>query len=77
MIRMNRFVILICLVFAFGMVGCNEPQVPVNPKAPAGTNPYVSGSPQERIQNIQNDPTLTAQEKEFRIKAIKERNNLQ
>lgn len=74
---MNRFMSFCCLALALCVVGCNEPQVPVNPKPPAGTNPYVSGSPQERIQAIQNNPTLTAQEKEFRIKAIKERNNIQ
>lgn len=41
-----------------------------------GSNPRAGGSPQERIANIQSNPTLTPAEKAMRIKAVKERNHL-
>lgn len=74
---MNRTTLFGGILLLLSVVGCNEPSVPVNPKAPAGTNPHVSGSPEERIKAIQENATLSPEEKAFRIKAIKERNNIQ
>jgi len=50
--------------------GCGESV----PESPVGSR--VSGSPEERIQAIQNDPRLTEQEKAQRIAVVKQRNNL-
>jgi hypothetical protein len=69
--------IAIATMAAVGILaaGCGE-SVPVNPLPKDGSNPHVSGTPQERIANIQADPMLTPEERAQRIKAIKERNNL-
>jgi hypothetical protein len=56
--------------------GCGD-SPPVNPVPTDGSNPHVSGSPQERIKNIEADPTLTPAEKAQRIGVIKERNHIQ
>lgn len=55
--------------------GCEEP-VPTNPKTSGPGNPYVSGSPEERIKRIEGDVALTPEEKSQRIAVIKQRNNL-
>lgn len=65
----------ICIAAGVVAAGCEEP-VPTNPKPANGANPYVSGSPEERIKGIQANPDLTVEEKERRIAVIKQRNNL-
>lgn len=55
--------------------GCEQP-VPTNPKPANGANPYVAGSPEERIKGIEANPDLTPEEKARRIAVIKQRNNL-
>jgi len=69
-----RNLIIVAALAAIG-AGCGE-SVPVNPMPKDGSNPYVSGSPQERIKNIEADTTLTPEEKSRRIAVIKERNHL-
>jgi hypothetical protein len=65
----------ICIAAGVVAAGCGE-SVPTNPKPADGTNPYVSGSPEERIKSIQQNPELTPEEKARRIAVIKQRNNL-
>ncbi|MGV3614190.1 MAG: hypothetical protein ACO1SV_02540 [Fimbriimonas sp.] len=65
----------ICVAAGMVAAGCEEP-VPTNPKPANGANPYVSGSPEERIKSIEANPELTAEEKARRIAVIKSRNNL-
>jgi len=67
--------ILAIAVSGLFVVGCGE-SVPVNPMPKDGSNPHVSGTPQERIQRIESDPQLTPEEKAQRIKVVKERNNI-
>ncbi|AIE83698.1 hypothetical protein OP10G_0330 [Fimbriimonas ginsengisoli Gsoil 348] len=55
--------------------GCGD-SVPVNPKPADGSNPHVSGTPQERIKNIEADTSLTPEERARRIAVVKERNHL-
>ncbi|MBI1331491.1 MAG: hypothetical protein JST12_11365 [Armatimonadetes bacterium] len=64
-------------ILACGLLvaGCGE-SVPVNPKPADGTNPYVQGTPEERIKNIQADTSLSPEERERRIQVVKERNHL-
>lgn len=57
----------------FALTGCEE-KVPVNP--PSQGNPYVAGSPEERIKAVENNSMLTPQEKADRIAIIKQRNGL-
>ena len=73
-----RKAIFVSLLAAFGLViaGCGD-SPPVNPMPKDGSNPHVSGSPQERIKNIEADPALTPEEKSRRIGVIKERNHIQ
>jgi hypothetical protein len=57
------------------VIGCGE-KVPVAPMPEDGSNPHVSGSPEERIKNIEADMSLAPEERARRIKIIKERNHL-
>lgn len=57
------------------LAGC-EPSVPENPKPADGTNPHVSGSPEERIKRIEADSTLSPEERARRIQVVKERNHI-
>lgn len=72
----NHLVVAGLLLAALLGAGCGE-SVPVNPVSANGANPHVSGTPQERIKNVENDPTLTPAEKAQRVAAIKERNHIQ
>lgn len=72
---MKPFVIVFSLALGMFAVGCGE-AVPVSPVSKDGANPYVSGSPEERIKSIEADASLSAEEKTRRIGVIKERNNL-
>lgn len=60
------------LLVAFG---CGD-DVPRQPVPPGGLAPHVEGNPQERIARIQEDSSLSAEEKERRINVVKQRNNL-
>lgn len=64
------------VLIMFSLAGCDE-QVPVSPKHEGPGNPNVSGTPEERIRNIEADTTLTPEERARRIQVIKERNGLQ
>jgi hypothetical protein len=55
--------------------GCGE-SVPMQQMPADGSNPHVSGSPQERIERIQSDTTLSQEEKDRRIALVKQRNNI-
>lgn len=68
------FVALVALVGLF-TAGCGE-SVPENPKPTDGSNNRVSGSPEERIKAIENDPSLTPAEKTQRITFVKSKFNL-
>lgn len=56
-------------------VGCGE-GVPSEQMPADGSNPHVSGSPQDRIAKIQSDTTISQEEKDRRIALVKQRNNL-
>jgi hypothetical protein len=76
---MNKNLLTSCLavvLIMFGLAGCDE-KVPVSPKHEGGGNPYVSGTPEERIRNIEADTSLNPEERARRIQVIKERNGLQ
>ena len=72
---MKSHTVTLVPILAALAVGCGE-SVPVNDPAPKGTNPYVSGDPESRIKRVQEDATLSEEEKARRIKVIKERNNI-
>jgi hypothetical protein len=63
------------VILVFAMLGCGD-DVPRQHMPTDGSNPHVSGSPQDRIASIQEDSTLAAEEKERRIAIIKQRNQL-
>ncbi len=71
----HKQALIATLLLSFIAVGCGE-SVPANPKPEDGKNPYVQGTPEERIKNIEADPNLTAEEKARRIQVVKERNGL-
>ena len=56
-------------------IGCGE-SVPVSPKPTDGSNPHVSGSPEERIKGIEADTSLSPEERARRIQVVKDRNHL-
>jgi len=73
---MNKKILLLGFVLV-GMfaLGCDE-KVPTPPRTPDGSNPNVSGTPQERIERLKTDTSLTPEERDRRIQIIKTRNNI-
>jgi hypothetical protein len=73
---MNKKILLLGLAFIGSFVaGCDE-KVPVSPRPPDGSNPNVSGTPQERIERLKTDTSLPPEERERRIQWIKTKNNI-